>query len=129
MTLRSNQSNKYMWSLIDQLAEKQGKEYMDVYKELIHKYGNFIWVLVPEAEVNEFLLQWTAHGSGWYAERVKPKSNGIACKVFKGTSMYQVDEMQKFIEAIQNECKQYGIETMTPAELAELIEVHTNEKR
>ena len=126
MTLRSNQSNKYMWSLIDQLAEKQGKEYMDVYKELIHKYGKFIWVLVPEDEVNDFLLEWTAHGSGWYAERVKPKSNGIACKVFKGTSMYQTDEMQKFIEAIQNECKQYGIETMTPAELAELIGAYEN---
>ena len=126
MALRSNQSNKYMWSLIDKLAESQGKEYMDVYKDMIRKYGKFIWVLVPEDSVNNFLLEWTAHGSGWYAERVKPKSNGIACKVFKGTSMYQTDEMQKFIEAIQNECKQYGIETMTPAELAELIGAYEN---
>lgn len=126
MTLRSNQSNKYMWSLIDKLAETQGKEYMDVYKDMIHKYGKFIWVLVPKDGVNEFLLEWTAHGSGWYAERIKEKSNGIACRVYKGTSMYQTDEMQKFIEAIQNECKQYGIETMTPAELAELIGAYEN---
>lgn len=126
MALRSNQSNKYMWSLIDRLSEKQGKEYMDVYKDMIRKYGKFIWVLVPEDSVSDFLLEWTAHGSGWYAERVKPKSNGIACKVFRGTSMYQTDEMQKFIEAIQNECKQYGIETMTPAELAELIGAYEN---
>lgn len=129
MTLRSNQSNKYMWSLIDQLAERKGKEYMDVYKELIRKYGTFKWVLVPEAEVNDFLMEWTAHGSGWYAERVKPKSNGIACRVFKGTSMYSAEEMQSLIESIQGECKQFGIETMTPDELKELIEVHTNEKR
>lgn len=122
MALRSNQSNKYMWSLIDKLAEKQGKDYMDVYKELIRKYGKFTWVLVPEDEVNDFLLEWAEHGSGWYAERVKPKSNGIACRVFKGTSMYQVDEMQNLIENIQSECKQYGIETMTPAELAQLVE-------
>lgn len=121
MALRSNQSNKYMWSLIDNLAEKQGKEYMDVYKDMIRKYGKFIWVLVPEDSVNNFLLEWTAHGSGWCAERVKPKSNGVACRVFKGTSMYQVDEMQELIENIQSECKQYGIETMTPDELAELI--------
>ena len=126
MALRSNQSNKYMWSLIDRLAEKQGKEYMDVYKDMIRKYGKFIWVLVPEESVSDFLLEWTAHGSGWYAERVKPKSNGIACRCFRGTSMYQTDEMQKFIEAIQNECKQYGIETMTPAELAELIGAYEN---
>lgn len=126
MALRSNQSNKYMWSLIDQLADKQGKEYMDVYKELIHKYGKFIWVLVPEANVSEFLLEWTAHGSGWYAERIKEKSNGIACRAFKGTSMYQADEMQMFIESIQNECKQYGIETMTTAELKELIGAYEN---
>lgn len=123
MALRSNQSNKYMWSLIDRLAEKQGKEYMDVYKDMIHKYGKFIWVLVQEKNVNDFILEWTAHGSGWYAEKVKPKSNGIACRCYRGTSMYQVDEMQKFIESIQSECKQYGIETMTPAELAELIGV------
>ena len=121
MTLRSNQSNKYMWSLIDRLSEKQGKDYMGVYREMIRKYGKFIWVLVPDADVNNFLLEWSDHGSGWYAERVKPKSNGVACRVFKGTSMYQVDEMQELIENIQNECKQYGIETMTPDELAELI--------
>lgn len=121
MTLRSTQSNKYMWSLIDQLADKQGKEYMDVYRDLVRKYGKFVWVLVPEKDVNEFLLEWSEHGSGWYAERVKEKSNGVACRVFKGTSMYQTDEMQKLIEDIQGECKQYGIETMTPAELATLI--------
>ena len=126
MALRSNQSNKYMWSLIDKLAESQGKEYMDVYKDMIRKYGKFIWVLVPEESVNDFLLEWAAHGSGWYAEQVKPKLNGIACRCFRGTSMYQTDEMQKFIEAIQNECKQYGIETMTPAELAELIGAYEN---
>lgn len=121
MTLRSTQSNKYMWSLIDQLADKQGKEYMDVYRDLIRKYGKFVWVLVPEKDVNNFLLEWSEHGSGWYAERVKPKANGVACRVFKGTSMYQTDEMQQLIENIQDECKQYGIETMTPAELATLI--------
>lgn len=121
MTLRSTQSNKYMWSLIDRLAEKQGKEYMEVYRDLIRRYGKFIWVLVPEGDVNNFLLEWSDHGSGWYAERVAPKSNGVACRVFKGTSMYQTDEMQKLIEDIQGECKQYGIETMTPAELATLI--------
>ena len=121
MTLRSNQSNKYMWSLIDRLSEKQGKDYMGVYREMIRKYGKFIWVLVPDADVNNFLLEWSDHGSGWYAERVKPKSNGVACRVFKGTSMYQVDEMQELIENIKNECKEYGIETMTPDELAELI--------
>lgn len=122
MTLRSNQSNKYMWSLIDRLAEKQGKEYMDVYKEMVRKYGKFIWVLVPEADVADFLEEWAEHGSGWYAERIKEKSNGIACRAFKGTSMYQVDEMQNLIENIQTECKQYGIETMTPAELEQLVE-------
>lgn len=121
MAVRSNQSNKYMWSLIDQLANKQGKDYMDVYKELIHNHGNFIWALIPEQQVNDFLTQWTAHGSGWYAERVKEKSNGIACRVFKGTSMYSSEEMKQFIEHIQAECKGYGIETMTPAELEELI--------
>lgn len=125
MTLRSTQSNKYMWSLINQLADRQGKEQMTVYKELIRKYGKFIWVLVQDKDVDEYLLEWAAHGNGWYAERFKEKPNGIACRVFKGTSMYQADEMQKLIENIQGECKQYGIETMTPAELAELIGAST----
>ncbi len=121
MALRSIQSNKYMWSLIDKLSEAQGKEQMDEYKELISKYGKFTWVLVPEKDVNDFLLEWTAHGSGWYAERVKPKSNGIACKVYKGTSMYSNEEMITFIEHIQGECKTHGIETLTPNELEELV--------
>ena len=121
MALRSVQSNKYMWSLIDKLGEAQHKEYMDVYKELISKYGKFIWCLIPEKDVNDFLTEWSAHGSGWYAERVKPKSNGIACRAFKGTSMYSVEEMNDFLSHIQDECKGYGIETLTTAELQELI--------
>lgn len=121
MALRSTQSNKYMWLLIDRLGEAQGKEYMDVYRELISRHGKYTWVLVQEKDVNDFLLEWTAHGSGWYAERVKPKSNGIACKVYKGTSMYSAEEMKSFIECIQGECKTYGIETLTQNELEELI--------
>ena len=123
MALRSVQSNKYMWSLVDKLGEARHMDYMDVYNELIHKYGSFIWVLIPEKDVDDFLAQWAVHGSGWYAERIKPKSNGIACRVYKGTSMYSAEEMNRFLSHIQEECKSYGIETMTPAQLQELIGV------
>ena len=120
MEVRSTQASKYMWSLIDKLAEKQGTDYLEVYKRFIKQYGTFIWVLVPKDQLEDFLIQWSSHGSGWMAERIKEMPNGIAVKAYKGTSIYSPSELNRLIEGIQRECKAHGIETMTDAELQRL---------
>lgn len=118
----SHQAQKYMWSLINKLAEATGKEQMDVYKAMLKLNKNYMWVLVETAKANDFIVNWVAHGSGWMAERIKDMENGTAVKVYKGVSMYTNEEQTALIRIIQEECKKFGIETMTDRELAVLQE-------
>ena len=118
----NHQANKYMWSLISQLATATGKDEIEVYKAMLKLNKNYMWVLVETDKANDFIVDWTAHGSGWMAERVKDKENGTAIKVYKGVSMYTTEEQTALIRTVQEECKKVGIETMTDRELAVLQE-------
>ena len=41
-------------------------------------------------------------------------------RLIKGSSQYDTKEMSLFIDGIVSECKEQGIETMTPSELDQL---------
>lgn len=54
------------------------------------------------------------------------EENGTECyfyRIYRGTHTYNNIEMQKLIEGVVQECKDAGIETATPAEIAKMIDV------
>ena len=54
------------------------------------------------------------------------EENGTECyfyRIYRGTHTYNNVEMQKLIEGVVQECKDAGIETATPAEIAKMIDV------
>lgn len=54
------------------------------------------------------------------------EENGTECyfyRIHRGTHTYNNVEMQKLIEGVVQECKDAGIETATPAEIAKMIDV------
>ena len=62
------------------------------------------------------------------------EENGTECyfyRIYRGTHTYNTIEMQKLIEGVVHECKDAGIETATPAEIAKMIDVWglKNEKK
>lgn len=62
------------------------------------------------------------------------EENGTECyfyRIYRGTHTYNNVEMQKLIEGVVQECKDAGIETATPAEIAKMIDVWglKNERR
>ena len=62
------------------------------------------------------------------------EENGTECyfyRIYRGTHTYNNIEMQKLIEGVVQECKDAGIETATPAEIAKMIDVWglKNERR
>ena len=62
------------------------------------------------------------------------EENGTECyfyRIYRGTHTYNTIEMQKLIEGDAQECKDAGIETATPAEIAKMIDVWglKNEKK
>lgn len=123
---RSLDANAYFWTLADQLAAKLGTTAVNIYKELVHRVGVFDWVLITEDAVDDFLITWAMKGTGWLAEKVKRTKTAKGrpawvIKAYKGSSVYSVEEMSRLIEELVMECKEAGIETMTPAEIEELV--------
>ena len=119
---RSLDANAYCWVLCQKIAEKIGGTKEDIYKEAIRKAGQFDFIAVTDSAADQFLKAWQSKGLGWYAEALESKIEG--CKkimVYYGSSVYDSKEMAHLIEYIISECKELGIETMTPTEISRMM--------
>ena len=118
---RSLDANAYCWVLCQKLAEKIGGTKEDIYKEAIRKAGQFDYIAVANKAVDQFIKAWQSKGLGWYAEALESKIDG--CKkimVYYGSSVYDSKEMAHLIDYIVSECKEQGIETLSPWEVERL---------
>lgn len=119
---RSLDANAYMWVLVDKLAAKLEVSREDVYREAIRDIpgvstvGCFTSSMAPD-----IVKSWTSRGIGWQAIELPSKIKGCTnLQLFKGSSEYDSKQMAALIDCLVNECKEQGIETMSPKELARL---------
>jgi hypothetical protein len=112
---RSLDSNAYLWVLLDKMAQVLHSEKDDLYLTMLGRYGVFTHIIVkPDAE-----------------ERIKQEyklvrslgsvlingQKGVQLQCYFGSSTYDTKEMSVLIDGVVNECKDLGIETLTPDEL------------
>ncbi len=124
---RSLNANNYSWLLTDKLSDvmvirgvKLSKE--EMHAEMIYRYGQ-----VAVDEEGQQLTYSTAQKavlSEFYPyakEYAESELNGKIFRhyrIYRGSHTYNSKEMAVFIAGIVEECKEQGIETLTPAELA-----------
>lgn len=115
---RSLDANAYAWVLIDKLAEELGITKTEVYQELIRNIGGVSkTVCCPDEAVESVCSGWKKNGLGWFTETYQSKIDGCTNIIlFFGSSTYDTKQMSSLIDAAVQECKQYGIETMTESE-------------
>ena len=126
---RSLDANAYYWVLLDQLANVLGLARDDLHKEMLHDFGTWEynadgspkWVILPK---NEPLPK-----DGYFYDMgadvsVKGENSGDemghAYTIIRGSHTYNPTEMSRLINGLVQECRQQGIETMTPAEIEEM---------
>ena len=116
---RSLNANSYAWTLMDKLAEKLRISKTDIYRSYIKEIGgNNSLVCVQDKALDDLINTWSAHGTGWLAEPEKSKLDGCTnVRLYYGSSVYDTAQMSRLIELIVADCKTYGIETLTPAEI------------
>lgn len=120
---RSLDANAYAWVLLDKLAKKLRMPKTEVYRNIIKDFGVVDIVCVRDKRANKLIEAWAENGIGWIAETMPSKIDGCTNVVlYYGTSSYDTEEMSVFVDAIVTECKEQGIETMTPAELERLCD-------
>ena len=126
---RSLDANSYCWVLCQKIAETISKDKgviytkEDIYKRAIREVGQFETLAVTEAAAEQFIKVWDSRGLGWYAEEMDSKIAG--CKkiiAYYGSSCYDTKAMSRLIEYIVQDAKQLKIETMTPNEIASMVD-------
>lgn len=121
---RSLDANAYCWVLLGKLAEVLKTPSETLYRNMIHNIGGYTIVPIRNDAVEKYTEIWQSNGIGWIVDNLgESKINGYTnLKCFHGSSTYDTKEMSMLIDEIVEACKEQGIETATPAELALLKE-------
>lgn len=120
---RSLDANAYFWTLCGKLGETLKRPDTEIYRELIKDNGVFQIVPVRDDAMTRWVQTWEGHGIGWVCDdlgecRNFPGYHNIRCHY--GSSTYTTKEMSRLIDAVVQECKEQGIETMTPDQIEEM---------
>lgn len=116
---RSLDSNAYAWELIGKIADVIGTSKDEVYLTMLKRYGQTGVVKMPDNHLENFCR---AYKYCEPHEKLPHEEHATYMRFWVGSSHYNQQEMNSFINGIIDECKDLGIETMTPEELSVLNE-------
>ena len=132
---RSMNANAYCWVLCQKIADELSKNgYIsknDVYKKAIRDCGIFITAGFTLQDKDDAIASWSKQGIGWFADDMGPsaKIQGVyVVHLYKGSSVYNVEEMQRLIECLVDECYQLGIELADSDYIQSLVKEWGNEQ-
>lgn len=116
---RSLDANAYFWSLAGKLAERLGIPKAEIYRRYVREIGgNSETVCVMEQAAKKLKSGWEHNGLGWITEEFPSKIKGcVNVTLYYGSSTYDTAQMSRLIDMCVEDCKERGIETLTPFEL------------
>lgn len=119
---RSLDANAYCWVLIDKIAERLRLSKEAVYREYIRNIGgNSETVCVKTNAVDRLCEGWRNNGIGWQTETFPSKIKGCTNIIlYYGSSVYDTEQMSRLLDMIVTDCKEAGIPTETPDQIAEM---------
>ena len=121
---RSLDSNGYLWILIHKLAEVTGVPVTEIYRGAIKEIGGVSehYCGKPDA-IHRLCEVWEGKGLGWIAETYESKLPGMVnVTLYYGSSVYDAQQMGRLISNVVQDCKAVEIETLSPQELALMME-------
>lgn len=113
---RSLDQNAYCWKLITEIGNVLRKSKEEVYLQMLKDYGQSeIVSILSSINPKGYFKYYEAIGTGIVNNR-----EFTHYKIFKGSSEFDSKEMSILLDGVIQECKQLGIETLTPDEIAHL---------
>ena len=119
---RSLDANAYAWVLMDRLAERLNESKETIYREYIKNIGgNSEIVCAKDSAVERLCEGWNKNGIGWQTDTFPSKVPGCTNVIlYYGSSTYDSAQMARLLDLIIQDCKEQGIPTETPDEIARL---------
>uniref|UniRef100_A0AAU8B6F2 NinB protein n=1 Tax=Dulem virus 33 TaxID=3145751 RepID=A0AAU8B6F2_9CAUD len=121
---RSKDANAYCWVLLDKLAAALRTTKDELYRLYVRRVGVFRDFHLGLEEAQSFETAWSMLGTGWITEQVDYTQDGsqVVIRAYYGSSQYNTKQMSRLIDELVSDCKDHGIETLTPRELARMKE-------
>lgn len=128
---RSLDANAYMWVLCGKLAEKIGSTKESVYRQHILNMGVYKVAEISEDAAETLIIGWQMNGIGWLAERVDygARDGFVLVNLYYGSSVYNTKQMSRLLDSVVEDCKEQGIQTETPDEIAKMVNLWESGKR
>lgn len=121
---RSHNANSYCWALCTAIAKAIRSSKEEVYQQAIKSIGVYTPVPIKADAVERYTEIWKAHGIGWVVENMgESKIPGyvvLAC--YHGSSAYDTKEMSQLIDWLIDEAKNVGVDVLSDADRALLLE-------
>lgn len=123
---RSIDANNYSWVLMTKIADVLHTSKEEVHEKMLQRYGQVLTdedgnpkkiIVLAKVDVSDFGIHTKYIGHSM--------NDGVKFNqylVIKGSSEYDTKEMSIYIDGIVSECKELGIQTITPNELREMKE-------
>lgn len=135
---RSLDANGYYWSLITRLAETMGISKPCCHNTMLRRYGQLyvdgdcpFLAVIPETEDTVRMVEEATLFHLLPTSQVRTGGDGKLYRTYRmirGSHDYNTYEMSKLIEGVVSECKEVGIETMTPAEIERMMKTYEPKK-
>lgn len=120
---RTLTQNAYMWSLINEIANKMRLSKEETYIKMLKDYSQSMIVTIrADIDVSKFFK--------YYEFEREAQISGVDFKIYKvyeGSSQMDKNEFKVLLDGVIQEAQQLGICTLTPDEIAKLRWVE-NEK-
>ena len=117
---RSLDANAYLWVLLQKLAEVLQTDKWSVYLQMLKRYGQFTYIVVKPGAVEAVKKQWRECEEIGEIDVNGTKAVQMLC--YYGSSTYDTKDFSILLDGVISECKELGIETMSPAELQRIKE-------
>ncbi len=127
---RSVTANAYLWHLCEEIAKKTSQTKIHVYQQEIKQVGVFEQLLMSPKAIPEFSDAVGQFGIGYFIEIVDsdPKTGMILVNYYKGSSEYNTEQFSRLVDAVVQDAKALGIETLTDRELSLVKQGYAEEK-
>ncbi len=135
---RSLDANAYYWKLVTQLSEAIGVSKPYCHNMMLRQYGQLyvdddcpFLAVIPETEDAVRMVEEATLFHLLPTSQVRTGEDGKLYRTYRmirGSHEYDTYEMSKLIDGIVSECKDAGIETMTPAEIERMMETYEPKK-
>ena len=128
---RSLDANAYYWVLLSRLAEGAGTSKPQAHNLMLRRYGQndmasggLSYLVIPNTPQAEKRIDEEEMFHARPTTEIKAGKDGETYRTYillAGSSTYDTKEMSELINGLVSECKEQGIETLPPEELARMM--------